>query len=239
MWIDTNSYKHYDSLIALGRIIQSDFEKWKLKYGTNEAYAKRIQVQKFEHHDVYPDYAHVKGGDDLYHRPEAIEDRPNPNEYWFCDAVFTDCGNKLMKNYEDWKESAELALKLPGIVQYIVNFVKPQSELPSHDDTGGWKRIEKDIGRKLNGFSNVLGLATNSSNMGFVFKNRYTGVPEKKGWNTGEWVTFEGKTHYHDVYNHSNDWRVTAVIDLEYTQYNLKNPDLYYLQSRWETYTGE
>lgn len=234
MWINVKKYKHYDKLLEIVPLALQDFANWKEKY----KYEDRMQVLKFEHPDVYPELAGTSTSSDLYHRPESIEDRPNPKENWFCDPCCTDTGKKIGPAAKDWELSAPKILALPGIVQHLVNFVKPHSSLPPHDDLGGWIRLSKDTGRELNGFSAVLSLNTvkDKTQMGILFNNIWTGAPDPRAWGTGEWVAFEGKTHFHDVYNRTDEWRVTCVVDLEYDQFDLTNEELNYLQNRWKTY---
>lgn len=234
MWINVKKYKHYDKLLEIVPLALQDFANWKEKY----KYEDRMQVLKFEHPDVYPELAGTSTSSDLYHRPESIEDRPNPKENWFCDPCCTDTGKKIGPAAKDWELSAPKILALPGIVQHLVNFVKPHSSLPPHDDLGGWIRLSKDTGRELNGFSAVLSLNTvkDKTQMGILFNNVWTGTPDPRAWGTGEWVAFEGKTHFHDVYNRTDEWRVTCVVDLEYDQFDLTNEELDYLQNRWKTY---
>ena len=234
MWINIKKYKHYDKLLEVIPLAQQDFENWKQKY----KYEDRMQVLKFEHPEVYPELKGTSTGSDLYHRPETIEDRPNPKENWFCDPVATDTGKKIGRAFDDWKLSAPKILELPGFIQHLVNFVKPHSSLPPHDDFGGWTRLSKDTGRELNGFSASLILdgVKDKTQMGIMFHNVWTGMPDARTWDIGEWVAFEGKTHFHDVYNKSDQWRVTVVVDLEYDQFNLNEEELNYLQDRWKTY---
>ena len=234
MWINVKKYKHYDKLLEITPLAQQDFANWKQKY----KYEDRMQVLKFEHPDVYPELKGTSTSSDLYHRPESIPDRPNPKENWFCDPCSTDTGKKIGPAFQDWKLSAPKILELPGIVQHLVNFVKPHSSLPPHDDLGGWIRLSKDTGRELNGFSVVLGLDTvkNKDQMGIMFNNVWTNTKDPRAWGTGEWVAFEGKTHFHDVFNRTDQWRVTVVVDIEYDQFDLSDEELEYLQNRWRTY---
>lgn len=230
MIIKTKSYKHYNLLEDLSKYIQEDFIHWQSKYNFED----RVQVQKFENPTVYPEYANVTGDMDDYHRPENIPDKEEgkSSEYWFCDPILTDCGLTKCKYYEDWKTSADFALHIPGLVQYIVNFIKPKSRLPMHDDSGGWKRQEKDLKRKLNGFTNVFGLKVHGNNSHFKFAKGSLSVP----LNMGEWITFEGKTHDHCVVNNDTEWRVTAVVDILASEYDLSEEETKYLNNRWNNY---
>ena len=230
MIIETKTLKWYNQLIELQELIKQDFNNWLLKY----KFEDRVQVQKFENPEVYPEYSNITGDMDDYHRPENIKDKEEgkSKEYWFCDPILTNRGNIKCKYYEDWKTSADFAVKIPGLVQYIVNFVRPNTKLPMHDDSGGWKRQEKDLGIKLNGFTNVFGLQANGNNSYFEFGK----TNSKHPLNTGEWITFEGKTHEHNVVNNSSIWRVTAVVDFLASEYNLSIPETKYLNHRWNNY---
>lgn len=230
MVIKTKNFKHIDLLNQLSTYIREDYNQWLLK----NKFEDRVQVQKFENPTVYPEYSNVTGDMDDYHRPENIPDKEEgkSSEYWFCDPILTDCGKTKCKYYEDWKRSADFALTIPGLVQYIVNFIKPMSRLPSHDDSGGWKRQEKDLGIKLNGFTNVFGLQVNGNSSYFKFEKGNRVVP----LHNDEWITFEGKTHGHCVVNNSSIWRVTAVVDFTADQYNLSNEETKYLTHRWDNY---
>lgn len=236
MWIDVKQYKHYDKLEEIAKVHLEEYEIWKSKYWFED----RMQVTKYHHPDVYPELANISDNTDAYHRPEGIPDRPNPNENWYCDPIHST--GKRGHAWDDWKGTAELTFDLPGVTQHIVNFIRPHTKLRDHDDFGGWKRNAKDMGLKtLNGFSLSLGLQhiNDKKQMGIMMWNPFADIQQWKSWGTGEYVCFEGKTHMHHVYNHSDDWRVTAIIDIEASHFNLTEEQSEYLNRKWETYKGE
>jgi len=233
MFIDIKKYRHYDKLEEIKKVHLEEFAEWKEKYW----YEDRMQVTKYHHPEVYPEFNNIADDTDAYHRPENIPDRPNPNENWYCDAIHST--GQRGNAWDDWSRTAELTFALPGVCQHIVNFIRPKTHLRDHDDFGGWKRNAKDMGVKtLNGFSVSLGLhhIDDKKQMGIMMKHPFADLNQYKSWGTGEMIAFEGKTHFHHVYNHSDEWRVTAIIDIEASHFDLSQEELDYLNSRWDTY---
>lgn len=233
MFIDVTKYRHYDKLAEIVKVHMEEFEEWKTKYW----YEDRMQVTKYHHPDVYPELANIKDDTDAYHRPEGIPDRPNPKENWYCDAIHS-VGQKGPA-WDDWKRTAELTFALPGVTQHIVNFIRPHTKLRDHDDFGGWQRNAKDMGlNELNGYSLSLGLShiNDKKKMGIMMKHPFADINQYKSWGNGEIVAFEGKTHMHRVYNDCDEWRVTCIIDIEQSHFDLDPEEQEYLNTRWATY---
>ena len=239
MWIDIKKYKHYDLLQEVTKVHLEEYAEWKEKYW----YEDRMQVTKYHHPEVYPELAKINvkidfdNDTDAYHRPENIPDRPNPNENWYCDGIHS-AGNRGPA-WDDWKRSAELSFKLPGVTQHIVNFIRPHTTLRDHDDFGGWERNATDLNMPtLNGFTMSLGLDTlpDKKDQGIMMWNPFADIQQWKGCGTGDWCCFEGKTHFHHVYNKSDQWRVTCIIDIEESHFDLNEEEREYLNNRWATY---
>ena len=231
MFINIKKYKHYDQLEKLIAVHQEEFAKWKELYW----YEDRMQVTKYHHPDIYPEFANITDDSDAYHRPENIPDRPNPNENWYCDAIHS-VGNVGPK-WDDWKQSADITFNLPGCTQHIVNFIRPHTALRDHDDFGGWVRNAKDMGvDQLDGFTISLTLEGESGKQGIRMWNPFADILQTKTCDVGSWICFEGKTHMHHVFNDSDQWRVTAIIDIEASHFDLSEEEQDYLNSRWATY---
>ena len=214
MWIDSDRYKHEGVLEELASRLRSDLNN--LRIQGHDPIKTACQILKFEHPDVYPELRYANNSAE-YHHPEAWEDKPNPKEVWYGEAIYLD-GKTSDRFKDNWKSTAEYVPQIPGLLQMMVNFIKPGGILPVHDDRGGWQRIDRWTGKMQRGFTVSIGVDIPSSDpklCGLEFDG------ESRGQVNGGWVIFEGRNCRHTAWNLTKHWRVAAVVDIQASEFNL------------------
>lgn len=215
MWIDSDRYKHENVLEELTRRLMLDLKN--LRATGHDPVKSACQILKFEYPDVYPELQFADDSPE-YHHPEAWEDKPNPREVWYGEAIYLD--GKISDRFKDnWKSTTDYIPQIPGLLQMMVNFIKPGGVLPYHDDRGGWERIDTWTGDLQRGFTVSIGVDIPTEDpaiCGLEFEG------ERRGCRTGEWVIFEGRNFYHNCWNFSNGWRIAAVVDIKASEFNLE-----------------
>lgn len=214
MWIDSDRYKHPEILKEFASRLQADLADMRAQ--GHDPIKTACQILKFDYPELYPELQYASNSPE-YHHPEAWEDKPNPKESWYGEAIYLD--GKIAERWsEHWKRSSEFVTQIPGILQTMVNFIKPYGKLPVHDDRGGWERIDRWTGKRQRGFTVSIGLDVPSSDpevCGLTFDG------EARGQKNGEWIVFEGRNCMHSLWNNSNQWRVAAVVDIQASEFNL------------------
>lgn len=213
MWIDADRYKHENVLEELTRRLMLDLEN--LRATGHDPEKSACQILKFNHSDVYPELSSVN--DVEFHKPEQFVDKPNPNEIWYAEALYLD-GKPSDRFKANWPLTTEYMDSIPGLLQMIVNFIKPGGVLPHHNDRGGWERIDTWTGDIQRGFTVSIGVDIPTDDpviCGLEFEG------ESRGCRTGEWVIFEGRNFDHNCWNHSNGWRIAGVVDIKASEFNL------------------
>lgn len=185
MWRSYKDYKHHGLLRELHQAMHADYLDW---IKTHDIRNSTVNVFKYE----YPDAKH-KYADSWWAIPIAQGGKVEPN---------------------DWKRTSPLVAKLPGLLQCVINFIEPQGGLPMHKDMGSWQRIEQAIGHKVTGWTIGIGIDMPSESyreLAIKFLDDDIGTCYKNG----EFVCFDGRNHLHEVWNKTDKWRVSAVIDLD------------------------
>jgi hypothetical protein len=217
MWIDSDRYKHKGVFEELARRLRQDYDE--LKQSGHDPIKQACQILKFEFPEVYPELQFANDSPE-YHHPDNWEDRENPREVWYGEGVYLD--GKINERYKNhWKHSAEYVQQgnIPGLLQMMVNFIKPGGILPIHDDRGGWERIDRWTGERQRGFTVSVGIDIPSSDprlCGLEFDK------DKRGQENGGWLVFEGRNQKHTCWNLTKQWRVAAVVDVQAKEFDLE-----------------
>ena len=194
MWIDPKHYKHIETLKqSLLPALETDYQYFKRKHDIERV---GINVFRFE----YPNAEHEHADD------------------WYAMALFQ--GGQPVPPTKNVFHHATACLKeIPGIFQSIVNFIRPNGGLPLHHDFGSWQRIEESLGHKVKGYTIAIGIdmPSNDPNIcGMEFeKDNYP-----RTYGNKEIVAFNGRDYMHKVWNKTNNWRVSCVIDTDINQWN-------------------
>lgn len=145
--------------------------------------------------------------------------------------ILTDEAEK--KHYNDWrsidflyerkwnkdvfKKSWQLMSECIGVKQIFINFIKPNGIITPHLDTSTWEKIEEDWDMplySLEGASIIATLYTGMTNR----KDKSVGMKVNGVYKfplAGELVCFDGRWNEHQMWNNTNQWRITAVIDID------------------------
>lgn len=214
MWINSDRYKHDGVLQELTSRLMQDYNL--LRASGHDPVKQACQILKFEFPEVYPELQFASDSPE-YHHPDNWQDRENPREVWYGEGVYLDGAlNERYKN--NWKLASEYVTQIPGLLQMMVNFIKPGGILPVHHDRGGWERIDRWTGERQRGFTVSIGIDIPSSDpklCGLDFDR------EKRGQENGSWLVFEGRNQIHTCWNLTNQWRVAAVVDIQAKEFNL------------------
>lgn len=115
-----------------------------------------------------------------------------------------------------FKSVVEKIKTMQGCQQAFINFVAPESIIPKHKDN---KKLGNIIGPECVCYQSVLAISIPSNNpevCGFETEG------EIRGCKTGDIIAFDGMVD-HWGWNYSNQWRITAVVDIAIEDYNLIN----------------
>lgn len=146
-----------------------------------------------------------------YEYPDAKHQFANS---WYALPIYQQ--KQLTQN--PWHRTSEYVTKLPGLFQCVINFIEPNGGLPWHYDYGSWTRIEEAEGRKVNGYTVAIGIDMPSDRVGKLaieFDNE-----DPMTYSNGEIVCFDGRNYRHQVWNKTDSWRVSAVVDLDAMEFN-------------------
>jgi len=215
VWVDYKKYKHYTLLEELTVALQEDYKEWAAVYKPDQ---DGICVWRNEYVDPNEDQLEKNPDNLLYEEPEGQAENIHKDSWWAIGLLFTREFMAANKFPGYWLRSKVILKKMPGIHQAIVNFIIPQGRIPMHEDRGSWARIEQDLNRKVSGYTAVIAIDYPSEDVrevGFRFSNERTG----RGFKTGDVFAFEGRLHAHEVWNLTDKWRVTCVIDIDDTEW--------------------
>lgn len=209
-WINIKNYNHYSDLEKIVPYLQQDILAW---------------VQK---HNIETDALSAYGtGDKAKTKISRLTTVP---KQYVGELTEVPSNNLEFKHADDWKtipcyynrvwdkivfpKSWEALSKLNGVYQILINFIKPHGKITPHKDTSNWDRIEEQLKRKVDGYSAVVTLFSGMKN-----KNEKTVGMDVEGIQkyplAGEIVCFDGKEAGHSMWNDTNEWRITAVIDID------------------------
>lgn len=192
VFVNPKNYKHYNLLEELSEALSLDYAEFKKEYSNPREFAVNVSNLEYGENDVADDH----------------------RDYWWAIGIFHE--NKIDNTFSNhWKRTKDITQKIPGMYQSIINYVKPKGYIPWHKDTGTWDRL-KEYYREPKGYTVAIGIDTISDTniMGLEFEEGIISYENK------EIVSFNGKDYDHRVWNKSNQWRVTAIIDISLDEWN-------------------
>lgn len=215
MWVDYKKYKHHTLLEQLSVALQEDYKEWSQHYKPD---VDGICVWRYEYADPTGVQTEKDPDNLLYEKPVTQQEIDYQDAWWAIGLFFTRewVANSKFPGY--WVRSKQILEKLPGLHQAIINFIVPRGIIPMHPDTGSWERIQLDLGRRVTGYTAVVAIDYPSDKLedvGF----RFEGEADGRAFKTGDVWAFEGRYHNHEVWNNTDKWRVTCVIDIDKTEW--------------------
>lgn len=190
MWRSYRDYKHAFILETLYPALKADYEEWMQKHIVRR---DSVNVFRYEYPGANHQYA----------------------DSWWALPI-AQAGEIVPDN--QWNRTSAIVKKLPGLFQCIINFIEPNGGLPMHRDMGSWARIEQGLKRKVTGWTVGIGIDMPSKDykeLAIKFFDDDIGTC----YGNGEIVCFDGRNHLHEVWNKTDKWRVSAVIDLDDTEF--------------------
>jgi len=134
--------------------------------------------------------------------------------WWACPIM--DATRLQEPQATKWPRCTEVIKRIPGVLNVCVNFIEPKSIIPEHSDDY-WDMSTEVIG-EVRGYGTMIGISMPSADpkvVGFQVDG------EIKGWDTGDLVSFDGYKK-HSGWNHSDQWRVTMILDIREEYWNLQ-----------------
>ena len=216
-WINPTYYVDYDKLKdVIVPLMQEDLREWMInnpiETSTECAYAPPDEVEE----KILSKKEELKA-----HKNRAIAykeiltdeaERKHYNDWRSIDFLYECKWNK-----EVFKRSWQLMSECKGIKQIFINFIKPNGIITPHLDTSTWEKIEEDWGLplySLEGGSIIATLFTGMKNR----EEKTVGMKVNGVYKfplAGELVCFDGRWNEHQMWNNTNEWRITAVIDID------------------------
>jgi len=216
-WINPTYYVDYNKLKdIIVPLMQEDLREWMInnpiETSTECAYAPPDEVEE----KILSKKEELKA-----HKNRAIAykeiltdeaERKHYNDWRSIDFLYERKWNK-----EVFKRSWQLMSECKGIKQIFINFIKPNGIITPHLDTSTWEKIEEDWGLplySLEGGSIIATLFTGMKNR----EEKTVGMKVNGVYKfplAGELVCFDGRWNEHQMWNNTNEWRITAVIDID------------------------
>jgi len=216
-WINPTYYVDYNKLKdIIVPLMQEDLREWMInnpiETSTECAYAPPEEVEE----KILSKKEELKA-----HKNRAIAykeiltdeaERKHYNDWRSIDFLYECKWNK-----EVFKRSWQLMSECKGIKQIFINFIKPNGIITPHLDTSTWEKIEEDWGLplySLEGGSIIATLFTGMKNR----EEKTVGMKVNGVYKfplAGELVCFDGRWNEHQMWNNTNEWRITAVIDID------------------------
>lgn len=158
----------------------------------------------------------AKEGVDIHDRYNITDDDPEHlrNLVWFALPIITGAiEDEKWRKY--WPKTMSVVDNIPGVLNMAINFVGPHNIIPEHKDD--YFDMSAEIVGEKRGYGTMIGISMPSSDPAVVgFK-----VGEDiLGWPTGGIVSFDGYKP-HSGWNNSDEWRVTAIIDIDERYWSL------------------
>jgi len=216
-WINPTYYVDYDKLKdVIVPLMQEDLREWMInnpiETSTECAYAPPDEVEEKILSKKEELKAH-KNRSIAYKEILTDEaERKHYNDWRSIDFLYECKWNK-----EVFKRSWQLMSECKGIKQIFINFIKPNGIITPHLDTSTWEKIEEDWGLplySLEGGSIIATLFTGMKNR----EEKTVGMKVNGVYKfplAGELVCFDGRWNEHQMWNNTNEWRITAVIDID------------------------
>jgi hypothetical protein len=216
-WINPTYYVDYNKLKdIIVPLMQEDLREWMInnpiETSTECAYAPPDEVEE----KILSKKEELKA-----HKNRAIAykeiltdeaERKHYNDWRSIDFLYECKWNK-----DVFKRSWQLMSECKGIKQIFINFIKPNGIITPHLDTSTWEKIEEDWGLplySLEGGSIIATLFTGMKNR----EEKTVGMKVNGVYKfplAGELVCFDGRWNEHQMWNNTNEWRITAVIDID------------------------
>lgn len=191
-WVNAKLYSGYDSLYAAMPTVLEETQAWMKTYDVVANTVNTFGVKNKDLTEVPVTPEEYKHMDDWRVLPMLYEKQWNTDVFPLT--------HRLFRN-------------LPGLYQGLINFVTPGGRIATHFDKGNWDKIEEHYGYRVDGYSMVLNLS-----VGMTDRNEQTVGMEVNGIRkypmTGEIVAFDGREALHSMWNDTDHWRVTAVLDI-------------------------
>lgn len=213
MFIAPNSYIDYAFLLDHYSSLVDDMNEW-LKTHTPEkdsigVYADDEPVNKF-----------------LSTTTNFVETWTTHEEYehrndWKSVPVFFE----KVWNEKDFPRFTEHGKKLKGLRQLIINFIAPHGKITLHTDVDNWAKMSQDWECKCEGYSLITTLKSGMKNakeetVGTRIRNIKTGADTWAYPLENEFVCFDGLNYNHAITNNTNEWRISAVFDIDKEKFN-------------------
>jgi hypothetical protein len=221
-WINPTHYVDYEKLKnVIVPLMQEDLNEWMktnpIETSTECAYAPPEEVEEKILSQKQEIKAH-KNRSIAYKELLTDEaERKHYNDWRSIDFLYERKWNK-----EVFKRSWQLMSECVGVKQIFINFIKPHGIITPHLDTSTWEKIEEDWELPLYTLEGASIIATLFTGM----KNRETksvGMKVNGVYKyplAGELVCFDGRWNEHQMWNNTDEWRITAVIDIDRKFFN-------------------
>ena len=216
-WIDPTYYVDYKKLKdEVVPLMQEDLREWMRDHpiveNTECAYAPPEEVEEKIISKGHEKKAHINRGIGY---KEELKDEAEKKHYEDWRSIHFLYERQWNKDV--FKRSWKLMEECKGVKQIFINFIKPNGLITPHTDTSTWEKIEIDWNIPLYSLEGASVIATLFTGM----KDRST---QSVGMNVngvykyplaGELVCFDGRWNEHSMWNKTNEWRITAVIDID------------------------
>lgn len=192
-WVNAKLYSGYDQLFAAMPTVLEETQAW------------------MEQKDIVANTVNTFGvdnKDELTEIPVTQEEYKHMDDWRVLPMLYAREWNTRV-----FPKTHQLFRSLPGLYQGLVNFVVPGGRIARHFDKGNWDKIEEHYGHRVDGYSVVLNLSVGMKDR----EEKTVGMDMdgiKKYPLTGEIVAFDGRNSMHHMWNDTNEWRVTAVLDI-------------------------
>lgn len=194
MWLNYKSYSGYNIIESILPIAQAELKKYLL---TKEP----------------TDMADLKWFEENQYGEPIPEEAQEEMKKWYAIPFIRN--RKFTEWAKEMPELAEIAMSLPGVVNFSLNAISPNGTAPTHSD------YSYDMRGDLTGNTKVyvilLGVSIPSDD---INKCGFHVNEERIVFGTGSIKAFDGATP-HGSWNYTKEWRYTINIDLSAEQWNL------------------
>lgn len=246
MWMDVKKYKDYQKLNDCQPLIINDLKNWLKTHKIEEAKLVYSGPPKdsVKKHNWNISQAWLTPKGITFVDPEEVvdetEDTPNPafnpNTYKHVDNW------RFVPGYVEGKwnmeflsvETQKVLNELQGLLQMNINFLTPFGKITPHTDVGSWNKMAIYYNKPdLDGYlivstihSGMTDPKTKSVGMRVGIGDSYMNWQpddyiERRYPLVGELVCFDGRRGIHDMWNNTEEYRITAVFDIDKHAFNL------------------
>jgi hypothetical protein len=130
-------------------------------------------------------------------------------------------------NEKDFPKFTEFGKQLRGLRQLIINFIAPNGKITIHTDVDNWGKMSEDWGFTCEGYSLIATLKTgmknsNDKTVGTMVRDIDSLVDTWSYPVLNEFVCFDGLRYNHAITNKTNEWRISAVFDIDKSMFDKK-----------------